>query len=183
MPQILSFLQGQSKQIMEKPVPAAPVQVHIDLPSPAQDPSVSIDWNNPKCPITQHFTVEDACMLHSWNRLANESDGLDDQMKAKLVILCKKMEEIRAFLGCSMNVHCIFRSQQYNKEVVKANPNDPHSRGMAIDFDANQTMTIDELHAKLEPVLEQYGLRMERNTPTWCHLDTCPVVHARYFLP
>src|SRR5271170_4671185 len=125
LPQILAFLQGQSVKIMEKPEPIAPVQVHADKPSvPPQDASVSIDWSNPKCQITQHFTVEDACMLHSWNRLANETDGLTPDMKNLLIVLCKKMEEIHTFLGCSMNVHCMFRSQQYNKEVVKAIPND-----------------------------------------------------------
>ena len=163
--------------------PMVSVTIPLDTPAPSSAPAqpAPIDWLSPDCKITEHFTVADACMLHSWNRLANETDGCNDAMKAKLVVLCQKMEEIRTFLGCSMNVHCMFRSQQYNQQVVKAIPNDVHAQGLAIDFDCNGTMTIDQLHAKLEPVLAQYGIRMERNTPTWCHLDLHPVGNARYF--
>jgi hypothetical protein len=175
--QILQFVVGffskGSVPVVTIPIDPAPENIN---PSPQ-----GVDWMSPDCHITEHFTVSDACMLHGWNRLANEADGLNDAMKAKLVVLCQKMEEIRTFLGCSMTVHCMFRSQQYNQEVVKAIPNDVHAQGLACDFDCNQAMTIDELHAKLEPVLEQYGIRMERNTPTWCHLDLHPVGNARYF--
>lgn len=165
----------------EQPIAQVTIPLPDSTPAPKAGPTV-IDWNSPDCKITTHFTVGDACMLHTWNRLANETDGFNDQMKMKLVALCNKMEEIREFLGCSMNVHCMFRSQQYNKEVVHAIPNDVHAQGLAIDFDCNQTMTIEQLHAKLEPVLEKFGLRMERNTATWVHLDTHPVGNARYFL-
>lgn len=143
---------------------------------------MDIDWTDGTAQVTEHFTVADCITLHSWNRLANEQDGLTDDGKAKLVVLCQKMEEIREFLGCPINVHCIYRSPEYNQKVVGAIPNDVHAQFLAIDFDCNGTMTIDELHSKLEPVLEQYGIRMEQNTPTWCHLDLHPVVHARYFL-
>jgi len=158
------------------------VGVTIPLDSPAADPTSQIDWTDSMCQITPRFTVGDACTLHAWNRLATEDDGLTTQVKANLVALCQKMEEITDFLGCSMNIHCMFRSQAYNQQVVKTIPADVHSFGMAIDFDCNDTISIDELHAKLEPVLEQYNIRMERNTATWCHLDTHPVVNARYFL-
>lgn len=162
--------------------PVVSMTVPLDKPAPVVEVTKpEIDWMSPDCKITEHFTVGDACTLHSWNRLANETDGFNDQMKSNMVVLCQKMEEIRAFLGCPMSVHCMFRSQDYNAKVVKAIPNDVHAQGLAIDFDCNSTMTINELHAKLEPVLEQYGLRMEKNTATWCHLDLHPVVHARYF--
>jgi hypothetical protein len=166
--------------IFSKGEPAASVQIQLDPVVPSPAPTV-IDWTSPDCHITEHFTVSDACMLHSWNRLANEMDGFNDQMKTKLVTLCQKMEEIRTFLGCSINVHCMFRSQQYNQQVVKAIPNDVHAQGFACDFDCNSTMTIDQVHAKLEPVLEKFGIRMERNTATWVHIDLHPVMNARYF--
>lgn len=158
---------------------AAPAQT----PTPAKPAEISaeINWNDPKSKVTAHFTVEDACMLHSWNRLANEADGFTPELKALVILTLKKMEEIRTFLGCPVNVHCTFRSQEYNQKVVKAIPNDVHAQGLAIDFDCNGHMTIDEVHAKLEPVLERYGVRMERNTPTWVHLDLHPVKNARYF--
>jgi hypothetical protein len=163
------------------PQPTAQVQIPLD-PQPENIPTPGIDWISPDSKVTEHFTVADACMLHGWNRLANETDGFTDLMKNNMITLCQKMEEIRAFLNCPMTVHCMFRSQQYNQEVVHAIPNDVHAQGLAIDFDCNATMTIDEVHAKLEPVLEQFGLRMERNTPTWVHLDLHPVGNARYFL-
>lgn len=142
---------------------------------------MDIDWTNASCKVTEHFTVGDCLTLHAWNRLATEEDGLTDDGKEKLIILCQKMEEIRLFLNCPINVHCTYRSPEYNTKVVGAIANDVHAQFLAIDFDTNGHHTIDELHALLEPVLEQYGLRMERNTPTWVHLDLHPVVHQRYF--
>lgn len=143
----------------------------------------AIDWTNPSCSVTAHFTVADCLMLHSWNRLANETqDGLTDGGKAKLITLCQKMEEIRSILGCSINVHCMYRSPDYNAQVVKAIPNDVHAQFLACDFDTNGHHTIDEIHTILLPKLENLGIRMEQNTPGWCHIDLHPVGHARYFL-
>jgi hypothetical protein len=181
--QILQFITGLfskgQEPMVEVTIPV-PESAPAPAPAPTDKPS-EIDWNSPDCKVTPHFTVADACMLHSWNRLANEMDGFTPQMKQNMIVLCQKMEEIRSFLGCSMSVHCMFRSQDYNAKVVKAIPNDVHAQGLACDFDCNGSMTIDEVHSKLEPVLEQLGVRMERNTPTWVHLDLHPVVHARYF--
>lgn len=140
-----------------------------------------IDWACATSNITDHFLVGDCIALHAWNRLATEEDGLTEDGRQKLIVLCVKMEEIRAFLNCSINVHCMFRSQDYNAKVVKAIPNDVHAQMLAVDFDCNGHYTIDELHTKLEPELEKFGMRMERNTPTWVHLDLHPVVNARYF--
>jgi hypothetical protein len=165
------------------------VEVSIPLPeiAPAENKAAisangaGINWESATCNITQHFLVGDAIALHSWNRLATAEDGLTDDGKAKLVVLCQKMEEIRKILNCPINVHCMFRSQKYNQEVVKAIPNDVHAQFLACDFDCNGHHTIDEVHAILEPLLEQLGIRMERNTPTWVHIDLRPVVHQRYF--
>jgi hypothetical protein len=143
---------------------------------------MEINWEDSSCQITEHFTVGDAIMLHSWNRLANESDGLTDDGKAKLQVLCQKMEEVREYLGCPMNVHCTFRSQQYNKEVVGAIPNDVHAQFLAIDMDCGPNMTIQEVKDKIEPKLEEFGIRMERGTTTWVHLDLrAPGPSGRYF--
>lgn len=163
--------------------PMVSVSIPLDTPAPSSAPAqpAPIDWTSPDAPVTEHFTVSDACMLHSWNRLANEMDGFNEAAKVKIVALCQKMEEVRTVLGCPVAVHCMFRSQQYNQEIVKAIPNDVHAQSFACDFDCNGHMTIDEVHAKLEPVLEQMGIRMERNTPTWVHIDLHPVMNARYF--
>lgn len=141
-----------------------------------------MDWTNPDEQVSKHFKVSEAITLHAWNRLAIDADGLTDEIKDAIVATCNKMDEIRDFLGCSMNAHCIFRSVEYNEQVLKSLPHDVHSMGEAIDFDCNGTFTIDELHAKLEPVLEQYGIRMERGTTSWIHLDTrAPGPSGRYF--
>lgn len=143
---------------------------------------MNIDWTNANMHVTDHFTVGDCLTLHAWNRLANEKDGLTGEGKVRLIELCQKMEEIRALLSCPISVHCMFRSQDYNAQVVKAIPNDVHAQFLACDFDCNGNHTIDEIHSILEPLLEQYGIRMEQNTPTWVHIDLHPVGHARYFL-
>ena len=163
--------------------PMVSVTIPLDTPASISAPAqpAPIDWTSPDCKVTEHFTVADACMLHSWNRLANDMDGFNDAAKEKIKTLCQKMEEIRTFLGCPIAVHCMFRSQQYNQEVVKAIPNDVHAQSLACDFDCNGHLTIEEVHAKLEPVLESMGIRMERNTATWVHIDLHPVMNARYF--
>jgi uncharacterized protein YcbK (DUF882 family) len=143
-----------------------------------------IDWTDPKAQITDHFTIADAIMLHSWNRLANESDGLDDDMKNQLIASCQKWEAVREVLGSPMRVHCMFRSPAYNA-VIKAPANDAHSRGQAIDFDCGGALSTDEVKAKMMPLLESMGLRMENNGAgaSWVHLDVSPVIHNRFFLP
>ena len=101
--------------------------------------------------------------LHAWNRLANESDGLTEEGKEKLIILCNKMEEIRELLSCPINVHCMYRSPEYNKEIVKAIPNDVHASFQACDFDTNGHHTIEEAQAILEPKLEELGIIVSFN--------------------
>lgn len=140
---------------------------------------MDIDWTNPAAQVTEHFTVSDCLMLHSWNRLATEADGADFD---KLVALCSKMEEIRTILGCPINVHCMLRSQAYNQAQGIKPVADMHSMNLACDFDCGDAHSIDEAHSILEPQLEQLGVRMEKNTATWIHIDLHPVVNARYFL-
>ncbi len=187
---VASFLTNkvQGKTAIDVEIPlgkdAAPEASKVNPPVPNMTliPSTAIDWSNPDYSITAHFSVKDALTLHAWNRLANESDGLTDEVKANIVSVCNKMEEIRSVLGCAITVHCIYRSPDYNAQVVKAIPHDVHSMGMAVDFDCNGHHTIDEIHTILEPLLEKLGIRMEQKTPTWVHIDIHPVGHARYFL-
>ena len=143
-----------------------------------------IDWTNPTDQVSDHFTVNDMCMLHQWNRLATADDGMDENMQTQLVILAQKLEQIRSFLQTPMSVHCCFRSHDYNK-LISAPPNDVHSMGMACDFDCNSHLSTDEVKSRLMPVLEQMGIRMENNGTgaSWIHIDTHPVMHARFFNP
>lgn len=144
---------------------------------PAAKPG--IDWTDPSCHVTSHFTVKDCLMLHSWNRLATEEDGADFE---KLIALCDKMEQVRNVLECEINVHCMFRSQAYNESQKIKPVGDVHSMSLACDFDSNGYLTIEQVKAKLLPVLSTYGIRMEKGTTTWVHIDLHGVgPSGRYF--
>jgi len=142
-----------------------------------------MDWTNPTDHVTDHFTVNDCLMLHNWNRLATEADGADFD---KLTILCQKLEEVRAALGAPMSVHCMFRSTQYNiaQGILLPTGKDVHTQNLACDFDCNSTMSIQDVKDKLEPLLDQLDIRMERGTATWVHVDLrAPGPSGRYFTP
>lgn len=129
-----------------------------------------INWTNGNEKVTEHFTVNDCLMLHSWNRLATETDGADFN---KLEILCNKLEEIRIILNCPMNIHSMFRSKEYNIEqgILLPTGNDVHARSEAADFDCNKNFTIQQIKDILEPKLESLEIRMEFGTTNWVHLD------------
>lgn len=151
-----------------------------EIPAIAPQPP-SIDWTNPQCKVSTNFTVGDCLTLHALNRLATEADGVDLQ---KLVILCAKMEQVVAALGCKVRVHCMFRSQAYNHSQGISPMADVHSFSEACDFDANENLTIQEVKDKIEPLLDQLGLRMERGTTSWIHVDLRnPGPSGRYFIP
>jgi hypothetical protein len=147
-----------------------------------------IDWTNPNCQVTTHFTVNDCLMLHNWNRLATANDGINF---TTITELANRLESVRVILSlslgrdCSMNVHCMFRSCEYNKEqnIELPNGNDVHSMSMACDFDCNQYFTIAQVKSALLPHLSVLGIRMEQGTTTWVHIDIHPVINERYFLP
>ncbi len=162
-----------------------PVDLNITLPVDGPEPEKpvqqktpnmeylpeDIDWTKATAMVTKHFTVAEAISLHSWNRLANEDDGLTDEIKANLVKTFEMMESIRTIIGCSINVHCGFRSVKYNEEVLKSLPHDVHAAGMAVDWDANSCYTIEEAKEKIRPHLEELNIRLEGGTTTWLHND------------
>lgn len=158
-----------------------------DLPIPEinQEEVYEIDWTNPAAKVTKHFAVKDACRLDQWNRLATADDGMDT---AKLTTLCEKMEEVRdvlsAALGreCPIDVHCMFRSVDYNK-LIGGSKNSPHIACEACDFSCSPELTIQQIKDILEPKLAELGIRMERGTTTWVHIDVHPVKYERYFNP
>src|SRR5271170_6667661 len=98
-----------------------------------------IDWTNPTDQVSEHFSVNDCLMLHSWNRLATQDDGADFD---KLTALCQILEQIRSTLNCPMNVHCMFRSTQYNLEqnILPPTGLDVHAMNLACDFDCNGSL-------------------------------------------
>ncbi len=137
------------------------------------------DWKDPRSSVTPHFTVGDALRLKAWGRIGTEADGADF---GKLLVLCQKMEEVRKVLGCPVNVHCCFRSQAYNEDQGIHPIADVHSMSLACDFDVNAHMGIETAKMKLEPLLESLGIRMERHTASWIHMDLrAPGPSGRYF--
>ena len=141
------------------------------------------DWMSPTDQVTLHFSVNDCLMLHKWNRLATEKDGADLD---KLTTLCEKLEEVRTLLNCPMNVHSMFRSTAYNlaQGILPPTGLDVHALNLACDFDCGSNLTIQEVKDILEPQLDSLGIRMERGTTTWVHVDLHDVgPSGRYFTP
>lgn len=128
-----------------------------------------IDWNDEKCQVSMHFTVKDCLFLHAWNRLANiDTEGV---MLHSLAALCQKLEEIRDILKCPIRVHSMFRSVAYNLSQNIFPSEDVHSKSLAVDFDCEPVMTIEQVKTVLRPSLESLAIRMERGTPSWVHID------------
>src|ERR1035437_10749265 len=94
----------------------------------------NIDWNDPKCALGTHFTVKDAIYLPTWARLANESDGLDDTIKANLLELFGQMNIVRNQFNKPIRVHVSYRPALYNVAIGGAQ-HSAHSEGLACDFD------------------------------------------------
>lgn len=143
-----------------------------------------IDWTNSEAQVSTYFKVKECLFLPSWGRMANESDGLNNEIKANLEALCAVLDQIRASLACPMRVHCMYRPGPYSA-LVGGSATDVHTRGLAVDFDCDSDMTCDQVKELLMPQLEAWGVRMENNGDGagWVHIDTAPVGHARFFLP
>lgn len=144
-----------------------------------------LNWEDPNCKVTMHFTVRDCLWLNQWSRLANESDGLTDEHKTNLVTLCNKLEEIRSVLGSPMFVHSMFRPPRYSL-LVGGSATDVHTMGIACDFNPVD-FTCDDAKNILLPKLDELNIRLENNGvgADWVHIDTHNLLlgHKRYFLP
>lgn len=128
-----------------------------------------INWNDETCQVTSHFTVRDCLYLHAWKRLSNiDTEGV---LVQRLIALCQCLEAIRDILQCPMNVHSMFRSEAYNISQNIMPSQDVHSQSLACDFDCLPVYTVEEVKNILRPRLESLGIRMERGTTTWIHID------------
>jgi zinc D-Ala-D-Ala carboxypeptidase len=144
-----------------------------------------IDWTNPTDKVSNHFSVHECLWLPTWNRMANESDGLDDNVKTNLITLCSKLDQLRDVLNKSINVHVTLRPEAYN-QLIGGAPNSAHKYGKACDFDV-EGMNCDDVRQYIldNKVLEILNLRMEQKPGSnWVHLgnDWQPG-HNRYFIP
>lgn len=151
--------------VTEVQKPVAPVVVQTS-------PEPSIDWTNPLTNVSEHFTVKDMIFLPSWNRLANEADGLDAATKSNLLILAKHMELVRAFFGKPIIAHVTLRPVEYNKTIPGAALKSAHTEGKAMDFHVSGI----ECAAARKMIndagkLEEWQMRMEDISGNWLHLD------------
>lgn len=135
-----------------------------------------INWTDPKCNITPNFTVKEALWLPHWNRLANGDDGVTEEVRHNLLSLCNILEELRRdVLVHPIHVHSMFRSEDYNRLILKLELfRDVHTFGKAVDFHTVSTepSDIEAVKTLLRPMLNTYNIRLEGNTTTWIHLDT-----------
>jgi Peptidase M15 len=129
-----------------------------------------INWKDEACQVTPHFSVKDCLYLHEWKRLA--SIETDQVYTHRLVALCEKMELIRAMLGDTpINVHSMFRSEDYNVALGILPHQDVHSESLACDFDALPILGVEDVKQRLRPHLAALGIRMEKGTLGWVHID------------
>jgi len=155
----------------------------------------AIDWKDPAAKISRFFTVREALWLTGWNRLANETDGLNETVKANLLAVFRKMDLIRELLGRPVYVKSAYRPRAYNLAIGGAAQSShmANETSAAVDFwcDTNgdgdkDGDDCDAIKAALMPKLEMWGIRMEDNGKgaRWVHVDTrIPGPAGRFFKP
>ena len=153
-------------------------------PSQLKEAKVEIDWTDPKAQVSKHFTVHEAIYLPTWGRLATETDGLTDEVKANLITLFAKMDIVREYFGKPINVHVTYRPEEYNKLIGGA-PMSAHKFGKACDFDVSG-MNCDDVRSQImaNHLLETWDFRMEMLPGSvWVHLGNDWKSGIRYFKP
>ena len=103
--QIIDFISNllNNKALLQEQQ-TAPQPVIVAQSKPVEEKPV-IDWADPACRISNHFTVKEALYLPSWGvmHIPTESE------KIEIVNLAIKMDKIREFVNCPINVHCWIR--------------------------------------------------------------------------
>lgn len=161
-----------------------PTKIEVTVSDESKVSQSSIDWTNPKQKISKYFTVEEALWLPKWNRLANESDGLTDDIKQNIVKFAQEMDIVRDFVGRAISVHIWYRPPAYNKLIGGA-PASYHMKGRAVDFHF-LGLTCDAGRDLIVPKLPEFGMRCEKKPGSnWIHLDDVApsTENNRYFLP
>jgi uncharacterized protein YcbK (DUF882 family) len=138
--------------------------------------------------ISRHFVWREALWLPRWNRMANESDGLNQQTLDNLTWFFKTIDLVREYFASSMIVHVCYRPKEYN-ELVGGAKNSAHLALLpgeaAIDFHVSG-MACDDAREKImkDNKLEDWKLRMEKMPGSnWVHLDSRKPTLSRYFIP
>jgi hypothetical protein len=153
---------------------------------PEEAKPATIDWTDGTQKVSKYFTVHDMIYLPTWKRMANEADGLNEEVKANLIELGKKMDTVREYFDKPINTHVTYRPLEYNKAIGGA-LHSAHSEGKAMDWDL-MGMTCDEVRDILvkEKLLDTWAMRCEdKPASNWVHLDyreLKPDGH-RFFIP
>lgn len=153
---------------------------------------LTIDWADPKSPISKHFTVHEATFLPSWSisHIPSEAE------KAEIIKTAELMDQIRDFVNTPITVSCWIRPTSVNcpgSEHDKGNYNlaigskamhSAHIEGAACDFFV-KGHTADEVRALLVPKIDEFHFRMEDlKASSWTHCDTRYVKGGHnYFVP
>lgn len=180
-----------------KPQPPPTTQImpqSVSTPASTSEPQLApgkpiIDWTDPNSKVSKYFTVKEMIFLPTWNRLANESDGLNDTVKANLIDLAKTMDVVREYFNLPVKVHVAYRPTLYNKIIGGASKS-AHIDGMAIDFHF-VGLDCDAARKKINDngLLETWQVRMEDishlSSRGWVHLDRRqpPAGGKRFFKP
>jgi len=156
------------------------VKPQEDIVKPQEDVVIEQEIDNTH--ITAHFTWKEALFLPTWNRVANENDGLSQEIKTNLIDIFGILEKIRSLLGNRpISVHCAYRPSKYNS-VIGGATRSAHVQGKAVDFSI-AGISCDEVRAILVPRLDELMIRMEKlNGSNWIHIDTNKT-RPRYFIP
>lgn len=147
---------------------------------------IPINWEDGTQMVSKYFTVHEMIYLPTWKRLANEADGLNDEIKSNLLILGQKMDLVREHFNKGIQVHVTYRPLEYNKAIGGA-LHSAHSDGQAMDYDI-MGMTCDEVREELigKGLLDTWEMRCEKAPGTnWVHLDYRELKPGgnRYFIP
>ena len=140
-----------------------------------------VNWYNPKCKISKHFTVHEATYLPRDYLYHYPSP----EEKKEIVYLALIMDQLREIYG-PIIVHSWIRPTYYNK-LVKGSMHSAHLTGQGIDFHFKEYEGVEgcnKARKLLVDKLEKYNIRMEdKPDSTWLHIDTKPVLHKRFFKP
>lgn len=152
---------------------------------------MDINWQDPKCKISPHFTVKDATYLPSWDIYHKPSE----EEKEAILKTAAKMELIREYIDKPIFINCWIRPEYVNcpgstyhgrsyNAFIGGAPKSAHRFGLAVDFHV-AALTASDARSLLMPKLEEFGIRMENlDRASWVHIDLNPPVNKnRYFKP
>ena len=130
-------------------------------------------------PGAKHFRWKEMLRCNRWKVHAFPTDI----QYLNILKLIKAVEEVRHYLDEPMYVTSGLRPPLYNEMIGGARMS-AHKIGMAMDF-ACKKIKADRIRELLEPVLDDFNIRMEKNKGSnWVHIDIRePGSSGRYFNP